>query len=404
MKNILIILLGLLSFGGFGQIKTNDVSNKARAFSKVGSTQATNNDAVLSTDDVFHLGKAAIGASVGSYQLTVNGAMQVGQNVNGDALIIPRGLFSTSPTYTFYGNDNTGITNPAAGEVGLRTQSTVDAIRIKDNGFVGIGTISPLYKLSVTGIINSNRTLYSSPSLEDGFRLKIEDYGGTANDAGIGIDALSGKMWFNNINGGGFYFNNGSGGQLISILGTGNVGFSTTNPTATLSVNGDANKASGGATWGVFSDPKLKKNMRRYDKGLTDLLQLNPITFQYNGSNGIKDTTIQTGFNAEEIRKILPRTVSKKVRFDITKDSVFIDSVAIVHLDKGRKVATKRAVKSLHYKETLELNKDELITLLVKSLQDEDAKVEKLTKSILTMKTQIDSLYRRKVITKISKL
>jgi hypothetical protein len=106
-------------------------------------------------------------------------------------------------------------------------------------GNVGIGTTNPAYKLDVSGVINAGSSVFSDYTGESGYRLKVRDYGGTANDAGIGIEADLGKMWFNNVAGGGYYFSDGTNGPKLTILGTsGNVGIGTTNPATKLQVVG----------------------------------------------------------------------------------------------------------------------------------------------------------------------
>jgi len=55
----------------------------------------------------------------------------------------------------------------------------------------------------------------------------------------------------------------------------------TAMPDARLSVNGNASK-SGGGVWAAWSDARLKKNIVPYNAGLKEILQINPVRFQYN--------------------------------------------------------------------------------------------------------------------------
>ncbi len=108
------------------------------------------------------------------------------------------------------------------------------------NGNVGIGTTAPGYKLDVAGIIRSNKPVYGDPDDENGYRLKIQDYGGTHNDAGFGIASDTGAMWINNVAGGSIYFNDGTNGPTVTIVGgSGNVGIGTVSPSYKLDVVGD---------------------------------------------------------------------------------------------------------------------------------------------------------------------
>ncbi len=97
---------------------------------------------------------------------------------------------------------------------------------------------------------------------------------------------------------------------LFAVRDDGNVGVNTIAPTATLSVNGTADKP-GGGTWAVFSDERLKKNIKPFSDGLDKLLQINPVTFQYNGKAGIASTETYVGVVAQQVQKVLPYTVKE---------------------------------------------------------------------------------------------
>lgn len=103
------------------------------------------------------------------------------------------------------------------------------------------------------------------------------------------------------------------------------LGIGTNAPTATLSVNGTANKP-GGGTWAVFSDERLKENISNYSQGLDLITKVRPVNFTYNntmklilGNNQSMDTRIYQGVIAQELQKIAPDMVREvivnKVRY-----------------------------------------------------------------------------------------
>ena len=95
------------------------------------------------------------------------------------------------------------------------------------------------------------------------------------------------------------------------IVTSDKIGIKTTNPVFNLTVNGSAGKT-GGGDWATLSDKKVKKNINQFEDGLEEVLQINPVTFQYNGKAGIENTEkTYVGVIAQEIQKVAPYTVDK---------------------------------------------------------------------------------------------
>ena len=77
-----------------------------------------------------------------------------------------------------------------------------------------------------------------------------------------------------------------------------------------LYVNGNAAKNNGGS-WSTISDLRLKNVQGSYEKGLTEIVQLEPIWFTYKEGNEqqLPSSTQQTGFIAQEVQKVFPEAV-----------------------------------------------------------------------------------------------
>lgn len=90
----------------------------------------------------------------------------------------------------------------------------------------------------------------------------------------------------------------GAGGYFYSVFG----------PYA-LICQGEAAKP-GGGSWAALSDSRVKENINPYTKGLLEILSINPVTYDYNGLGGIKKSTGYVGVIAQEIKEVLPETVS----------------------------------------------------------------------------------------------
>ena len=109
-----------------------------------------------------------------------------------------------------------------------------------------------------------------------------------------------------------FTANGGTIGERMRINRLGQVGIGTTAPTDTLSVNGTASKT-GGGTWAVFSDERLKNIKGRFNIGLKAVMQLQPMRFEYKPDNALslKSTGEHVGFSAQQVEQIIPEAVTK---------------------------------------------------------------------------------------------
>ena len=88
------------------------------------------------------------------------------------------------------------------------------------------------------------------------------------------------------------------------------VGINEANPTETFHVAGNALKTDGGNLWAVPSDERLKTNVNDFTDGLEQVLQIRPVTFEYNGKGGTTKGEQSVGILAQEIQQIAPNMVS----------------------------------------------------------------------------------------------
>src|SRR5262249_45393910 len=82
--------------------------------------------------------------------------------------------------------------------------------------------------------------------------------------------------------------------------------------TAKLSVNGTANKP-GGGSWSTFSDERLKNIKNRFTTGLSAVMQLQPLRYEYKSDNalGLQSQGEQIGFSAQAVQKLIPEAVTQ---------------------------------------------------------------------------------------------
>jgi uncharacterized coiled-coil protein SlyX len=178
-----------------------------------------------------------------------------------------------------------------------------------NTGNVGIGWASPTSRFAV-----------QTGTDTQGSRLLFDDLGISIVDRFFGND-FAAKIWGEWPGDGRLHFGVNSNGGAASVVPTmtirnvggtgtvGNVGIGTTAPTATLSVNGTANKP-GGGSWAVFSDRRLKKDIRLYADGLNSVLAINPVKFKYNGISVADTTTEYIGVIAQELEEVSPYMIN----------------------------------------------------------------------------------------------
>ena len=134
----------------------------------------------------------------------------------------------------------------------------------------------------------------------------------------------------------------------MTIKDNGNVGIGTTAPDQRLSVNGSASKV-GGGSWAVFSDERLKNVNGRFTRGLSDLMRLNPIRFEYKPDNalGLRGEGEYVGFSAQEVERVLPEAVTRSANgyLQINNDPIIWTTLNAVK-EQQEEISSLRSVVS----------------------------------------------------------
>ncbi len=218
------------------------------------------------------------------------------------------GTTAYSAIETVIGRDNTPYT-PGSKEVWVGSDrlfvigngtnaSSSDAMVVLKNGNTGIGTSSPSDKLDVVG------------------HIKVEGDGGwnsAGDEAIVGLGSVLGHFFIKAVYGDGLKLGAyGATDAFVLKQNSGNVGIGTASPGYKLEVNGTAGKP-GGGSWFVSSDARLKDISGEYDRGLDQIVSLNPVTFYYKEDNprGLPTDKEYVGFVAQEVQNVFPEAVSE---------------------------------------------------------------------------------------------
>ncbi|HOU02859.1 MAG TPA: tail fiber domain-containing protein [Bacteroidales bacterium] len=204
---------------------------------------------------------------------------------------------------------NSYVSSYEAGSLYLGTNADI-RLAIVSNGNVGIGTLTPAYKLDVKGAANLNKGIASGPALNCN-----------------GAEAI----WYD-----GTYFSWGYGGTFNVFHDP--VGISCQPGDGhLLAVNGVASKP-GGGTWAAFSDIRLKDIHGDYKRGLGDIIRLEPVRFNYKNGNplDLPSKPEYVGFVAQDVQKVFPEAITETSQGFLEFDMHLVN-VAVVNAVKELK-------------------------------------------------------------------
>ena len=118
----------------------------------------------------------------------------------------------------------------------------------------------------------------------------------------------------------------------------------------------------------VTSDRRLKKNVKAVTNGLDQIMQLRPVSFEYNGKAGTSTERPFIGLIAQELQKVAPE---------------FVSTHHYVETDDNGKVIEEEDVLRIH--------DSELKYLLIRAVQEQQTIIEGLQTEIADLKESITS-------------
>ena len=223
-----------------------------------------------------------------------------------------------------------------AGASGTYTQDNSGLFYDNTNDRLGIGTLTPNYKLHIkpssSGRTNHNSRMLMTieSSLEAYYNVNIPSngYGGfrihttptSDQDAAFEYWAAVKEFHFNSS--GYFAFRAKGNTERFRIDSTGNIGIGVIGPTEKLHVVGNARITAmnsigdigadaDGVLQAAVSDINLKNTIENSPFGLNEILLLNPVTFLYNDENRKIDSDVkEVGFIAQDVFDVIPNAVS----------------------------------------------------------------------------------------------
>ncbi len=400
-----VIVNGALIHGGLGaggfsdliQINTDDPNLQDSLTITVNGTQAETESALglnvkgYSTGrnrPVF--GQILEDASNNASQYAINGRAD---GLGGGAHIGVLGsAFNSSATN---GGTRYGLYGQAASQSKLNFGAYTYATGAGNGELVAIGnevdgnagTFNIGYGTFVSGNANGNNGLDVEVAGDQGSRVNLGSefrVSTTASGLNSGVQTIvNGSTTLNRgfwglVNGD----NNNVGMELNVNGGTSNIGLIVNAATAAelngnVYVNGDLNYS---GALNNTSDRRLKENIQPLQNGLETIMKLNPTTYNFRGNgeyNGLKlSTGLHFGLIAQEVEEVIPSLV---------KDNVHYYEEGASTVSGPSVTSDEKTLKSMDYKS---MNYTELIPVLIKAVQEQQAEIERLTKEVEKLKSE----------------
>jgi hypothetical protein len=202
---------------------------------------------------------------------------------------------------------------------------------IDSSGRVSIGTTTPN--------ASANTTIKASAAAD--YQIQLEQSNVT-DGYGLRCSASDGDLTFN---------------RYVSSAYTERMRLTTG---GNLTISGATATKASGTTWANPSDQRLKNNIRDYDKGTAELMQVRVREWEYNGKGGTTDGMKGLGVIADEVMTVLPATVEN---YD-----------AKLNVDDEETTAIKK------------FDATEITWLLVKTAQEQQALITQLQADVAALK------------------
>lgn len=203
---------------------------------------------------------------------------------------------------------------------------------------------------------NTGFSFYNNTSGSHTLRLAVSGTG-TSSFTHLGTAALV----FKNQNAADMVFKTSNLNRLF-IRSNGNV-----DVVGSLTVNGGT---------AVTSDKRLKRNIQDFKPGLNELMEIRPVSYQYNGTAGTLVDRPYVGVVAQELQKVLPNFVS--------------EHEFVVDDNNGEKLETENYLK---------IHDSELKYVIINAIQEQQKIIDDQAKRINDLESMINDLSQNQIST-----
>jgi hypothetical protein len=271
------------------------------------------------------------------------------------------------PALTTSGDTNTGVFFPSGDEIAASTGGT-ERLRINTTGNVGIGETSPTQaKLNVVGSGTANSIMTST----------IARFSGNANGLNIGDDGTDAVIGVGNSSSNLGFLSRVAGvytkTMVLTSAGYLLLGYTTSNGSYNLQVNSQIFATSGTI---ATSDGRYKEDVIPLSGALSLVNALNPVQFKWKNHpvHNFDKQQPTVGFIAQEVQQVL---VDKPYLNSIIKRNE-----CTIPEEKD---ANGNVTKEAYVEEFLGIAEGNMIAILTKAIQEQQALITSLTERITAL-------------------
>lgn len=232
-------------------------------------------------------------------------------NVGGNRVTNVASGTAAAPAICAGGDVDTGIFSPAANVWAVATNGTEKA-RIDADGRLGVGITPSTWGTSAAPVqlkggfaaMGLNNAGYVAANLYwDGTNWKY-----TATGAGTLLALEVGDYIFQTTPSGTANAT-ATMSERMRLTQGGLLGLNIASPAYRLQLGDDSAAKPTTNTWTIASDARIKTNIQPYAKGLAEICQVEPITYDYNGKGGMPSGPGGVSIIAQDIQPIFPECV-----------------------------------------------------------------------------------------------
>ncbi len=233
-----------------------------------------------------------------------------------------------------------------------------------NSGFVGIGTDDPQQMLDISGDNTST----------PGFLMRANSGGSIANFLKPAVGTAGSAFFFEEDNF--FAFSPGvdaddvtvDNDNMFIVYGNnhstyaGRTGIGTRFPAERLHVNGSI-MHEGTVT---MSDARLKTGISKYNRGLSTIMRLETVNYEYNGKGGTRRGSKHLGILAQDLQKLAPELVQEYTHVVQSEDTNSLNNEP----------------KIIETETYLQIKDNEIKYLLINAIQEQQVIINKLEQRI----------------------